>query len=160
MTAGGSLGSPRTSVRISGSAPNRNQPRIRERSDPHKRLLNWLTGLMGSRKINRLCFGGVPKRSTGADCKSAGLAFGGSNPPPSTTAQCAYRWSQVFDFQGAGELLMPWLCGRSSTVEPQPSKLMMWVRFPSPAPYIIGVGQAEGSRRHCPHSSGGRALPW
>ena len=29
--------------------------------------------------------GGVPKRSTGADCKSAGLAFVGSNPTPSTT---------------------------------------------------------------------------
>ena len=28
--------------------------------------------------------GGVPKRSTGADCKSAGLAFVGSNPTPST----------------------------------------------------------------------------
>ena len=26
--------------------------------------------------------GGVPKRSNGADCKSAGIAFGGSNPPP------------------------------------------------------------------------------
>ena len=26
------------------------------------------------------------------------------------------------------------MCGRSSTVEPQPSKLMTWVRFPSPAP--------------------------
>ena len=30
--------------------------------------------------------GGVPKRSKGADCKSAGNAFGGSNPPPSTNA--------------------------------------------------------------------------
>ena len=29
-------------------------------------------------------FGGVPKRSNGADCKSAGIAFGGSNPPPTT----------------------------------------------------------------------------
>ena len=29
--------------------------------------------------------GEVPKRSNGADCKSAGLAFGGSNPPLSTT---------------------------------------------------------------------------
>ena len=29
-------------------------------------------------------FGGVPERSKGADCKSAGSAFGGSNPPPST----------------------------------------------------------------------------
>ena len=28
--------------------------------------------------------GGVPERSKGADCKSAGSAFGGSNPPPST----------------------------------------------------------------------------
>ena len=30
--------------------------------------------------------GGVPERSKGADCKSAGSAFGGSNPPPSTRA--------------------------------------------------------------------------
>ena len=28
--------------------------------------------------------GGVPERSKGADCKSVGSAFGGSNPPPST----------------------------------------------------------------------------
>ena len=34
-------------------------------------------------------FGGVPERSKGADCKSVGSAFGGSNPPPST------RWSPV-----------------------------------------------------------------
>ncbi|SVB21559.1 uncharacterized protein METZ01_LOCUS174413, partial [marine metagenome] len=33
--------------------------------------------------------GGVPERSKGADCKSVGSAFGGSNPPPST------RWSPV-----------------------------------------------------------------
>jgi hypothetical protein len=31
-----------------------------------------------------LDLGGVPKRSTGADCKSAGFAFVGSNPAPST----------------------------------------------------------------------------
>ncbi len=30
------------------------------------------------------CIGGVPERPKGADCKSAGSAFGGSNPPPST----------------------------------------------------------------------------
>ncbi len=29
--------------------------------------------------------GGVPERPKGADCKSAGSAFGGSNPPPSTS---------------------------------------------------------------------------
>ena len=28
--------------------------------------------------------GGVPERPKGADCKSAGDAYGGSNPPPST----------------------------------------------------------------------------
>ncbi len=30
-------------------------------------------------------------------------------------------------------------CGCSSTVEPQPSKLMVWVRFPSPAPSLGGI---------------------
>ncbi len=44
-------------------------------------------------------------------------------------------------------------CGCSSTVEPQPSKLMMWVRFPSPAPVVV-------FDESCPHSSDGRALPW
>ena len=28
--------------------------------------------------------GGIPKRSTGTDCKSVGSAFEGSNPSPST----------------------------------------------------------------------------
>jgi hypothetical protein len=28
------------------------------------------------------------------------------------------------------------ICGCSSMVESQPSKLVVWVRFPSPAPYI------------------------
>ena len=58
------------------------------------------------------CFGGVPERSKGSDCKSDGSAFAGSNPAP--TKYVAF-------------------CGRSSMVEPQPSKLMVWVRFPSPA---------------------------
>ena len=30
-------------------------------------------------------FGEVPERPKGADCKSAGTAFGGSNPPLSTS---------------------------------------------------------------------------
>ncbi len=33
-----------------------------------------------------LNLGGVPERSKGPDCKSGGLAFGGSNPPPSKSA--------------------------------------------------------------------------
>ena len=35
--------------------------------------------------------GGVPERSKGADCKSVGSAFGGSNPPPSTTWRVELR---------------------------------------------------------------------
>ena len=35
------------------------------------------------------------------------------------------------------------LCGRSSMVEPQPSKLMMWVRSPSPAPCYQGSESAH-----------------
>jgi hypothetical protein len=31
------------------------------------------------------------------------------------------------------------VCGCSSMVESQPSKLAVWVRFPSPAPIFIGV---------------------
>ena len=38
-----------------------------------------------------------------------------------------------FDY-GQPEFCRSGSCGCSSTVEPQPSKLMMWVRFPSPAP--------------------------
>ncbi len=32
-----------------------------------------------------LDFGGVPEWPKGSDCKSDGSAFGGSNPPPSTS---------------------------------------------------------------------------
>src|SRR5215207_8497971 len=57
--------------------------------------------------------GGVPKRPTGADCKSAGLCLRSFESYP-----------------------LHHLCGCSSMVEPQPSKLMVWVRFPSPAPLL------------------------
>ena len=61
--------------------------------------------------------GGVPERPKGSDCKSAGSTFGGSNPPPST------KFPKI-GFRGC-----------SSMVELQPSKLIAWVRFPSPAPF-------------------------
>jgi hypothetical protein len=35
--------------------------------------------------------GGIPKWPTGADCKSAGYAFTGSNPVPTTTLDAAVR---------------------------------------------------------------------
>ena len=43
-----------------------------------------LTDALCSSKICGLIFGGVPEGAKGADCKSAGSTFGGSNPPPST----------------------------------------------------------------------------
>ena len=73
-----------------------------------------------------LARGGVPERSKGSDCKSDGLAFEGSNPSPSTKVKRAVG-------------------GCSSTVEPQPSKLMVWVRFPSPAPIAL-LARASESR--------------
>ena len=36
------------------------------------------------RQNPRFRVGGIPKRSTGSDCKSDGFAFEGSNPSPST----------------------------------------------------------------------------
>ncbi len=85
-----------------------------------------------------LC-GGVPERPKGSDCKSDGSAFGGSNPPPSTR----YDDSWTGRIRGpVGPNLRPRVrvqCGCSSMVEPQPSKLMTWVRFPSPAPLMATV---------------------
>ena len=40
-------------------------------------------------------------------------------------------------------LTASFLRGRSSMVEPQPSKLMMWVRSPSPAPSYFGCAFAH-----------------
>ena len=40
-------------------------------------------------------------------------------------------------------MIASFLRGRSSMVEPQPSKLMMWVRSPSPAPKYLGCVPAH-----------------
>ncbi|GBH07208.1 Zn-dependent amino- or carboxypeptidase [Pseudomonas syringae pv. actinidiae] len=63
--------------------------------------------------------GGVPERPKGSDCKSDVYDFEGSNPSPSTRFSASCK-----------------LCGYSLVVEPQPSKLMMRVRFPLPAPCL------------------------
>jgi hypothetical protein len=93
-----------------------------------KRSLTW-----GERpgKIARSLSGGVPERPKGSDCKSDGSAFVGSNPTPSTSKEfivpasaLALRAAPRYSVQG----------GYSSKVEPQPSKLMVRVRFPLPAP--------------------------
>ena len=96
-----------------------------------------------------LFFGGVPERSKGSDCKSDGSAFGGSNPPPSTKLfsvlhglaegedeqrVCARETGSQGGSGSTGRPVHRERCGCSSMVEPQPSKLIVWVRFPSPAP--------------------------
>ena len=59
------------------------------------------------------------------DCKSVGRrTYGGSNPPLPT--KCLVKWMSVWVIEVSG--------GCSSMVEPWPSKPVMWVRFPSPAP--------------------------
>src|SRR5690606_2472066 len=62
---------------------------------------------------------GYPSGQRGQTVNLLAYAFGGSNPPPSTSFAEAATVSQG---------------GSSSMVEPQPSKLIMRVRFPSPAP--------------------------
>jgi hypothetical protein len=75
--------------------------------------------------------GGIPERPKGPDCKSGGDAFAGSNPAPPTVSP-GLRWGK-----GAMHCGRVWgereSSGRSSMVEPRPSKPVMWVRFPSPA---------------------------
>ena len=89
-------------------------------------------------------FGGVPERPKGSDCKSDVIDFEGSNPSPSTNFKRKLK-----------------TCGHSLVVEPQPSKLMMRVRFPLPAPslgcdtrfalvaqlveHTLGKGEVSGS---------------
>jgi hypothetical protein len=47
----------------------------------------WVGGSIPFAGSMRDSLGEVPERSKGADCKSAGSAFGGSNPPLSTMGQ-------------------------------------------------------------------------
>ena len=76
----------------------------------------------------------VPKRPTGADCKSAGSCLRRFESYPSTRpVEAGDVGPSVGSAWSKG--------GCSSMVEPQPSKLMAWVRFPSPAP---SPGAGEG----------------
>jgi hypothetical protein len=50
----------------------------------------WVGGSIPFAGFKMDTLGEVPERSKGADCKSAGSAFGGSNPPLSITERRAY----------------------------------------------------------------------
>ena len=79
--------------------------------------------------------GEVPEWPNGADCKSAGSAFGGSNPSLSTKEENRFR--QIDS------------AGVTQVVESQPSKLL-----------VAGSSPVSRSRKICSCSSVGRALPW
>src|ERR1700723_3579962 len=58
-------------------------------------------------------------------------AFEGSNTSPSTTNWLKVEARTGYRLEVGG---VRYIGGCSSMVEPQPSKLMTWVRFPLPAP--------------------------
>ncbi len=80
---------------------------------------------------------GYPSGQRGQTVNLLAYAFGGSNPPPSTifTLESGSTPPSTSFMQRSQKLRQrPPRCGSSSMVEPQPSKLMVRVRFPSPAP--------------------------
>ncbi|GEM_PF-1318321 len=94
---------------------------------PLKYLLSSSTYAIDNPRIikqnSRLVYGGgVPERSKGSDCKSDGL-----------------RLRRFESFPLHTEF---WESGRSSMVELQPSKLIAWVRFPSPAGFCAHIAQS------------------
>ena len=114
--------------------------------------------------------GEIPERPNGPDCKSGGNTFGGSNPPLPTKAPGSravpFRPSpseasdpKLFTLGSARVRVHPRVepsaalrglraapCGRSSMVELQPSKLIAWVRFPSPAPALAQLPHPRRQR--------------
>ena len=99
----------------------------------------------------------MPEWLKGADCKSAGYAYVGSNPTPSTTDDMKMWRAACAGSEGrAPEKAAPRKPERrkierprkgirnsggcSSMVEQKPSKLTTRVRFPSPAPEDFDAG--------------------
>ena len=125
--------------------------------------------------------GWMPEWLKGTGCKPVGFAYAGSNPAPPTNASTGQRASGGPDRSlqtrttpaGRGDQRTRKRrrrnarrprpadratrgCGCSSMVEPQPSKLVAWVRFPSPAP---GCGRQLALSRRLLWLRG-RARPW
>ena len=130
----------------------------------------WAFGAFAAGRM-RSANGGVPEWLKGADCKSVGYAYVGSNPTPSTISplgfggagrkwlMCLWRYCADTGKRKGGARMecraanlnnrTTRLCGCSSMVEQKPSKLMTGVRFPSPAPDIragLRVGRADRRR--------------
>ena len=115
-----------------------------------RRAPNRIDTLRPRNQNTRLVFpGGVPKRSTGADCKSAGLRLRRFESFPHHHGEVHEPEKSVE--RAGGFRAVSGSCrarrhqgGCSSMVEPQPSKLMAWVRFPSPAPSTMSAEVAVG----------------
>jgi hypothetical protein len=91
---------------------------------------------------NRTVRGQVPKRPKGTDCKSVASSFSGSNPLLPTSFE-------PFASMGRDRERTRFKNGRyksgcSLMVKRQPSKLVTRVRFPSPAPEILGGSPGTG----------------
>ena len=55
-----------------------------------------------AKAIKLICYGGIPERPKGTDCKSASTAFGGSNPPSPIIQSLFYRVSFILNIAVAG----------------------------------------------------------
>ena len=91
-----------------------------------------------ARGVRRECpalSGGVPERSKGSDCKSdAQASLVRIQPPPPFGRQFSIPVRDAQPARRTGKAQPDG--GYSSMVEPQPSKLMVRVRFPLPAPAV------------------------
>jgi hypothetical protein len=88
--------------------------------------------------------GGVPERPMGPDCKSGGSAFAGSNPAAPTEEELIVDRRVAAAEIRENRSTRIASCGCSSMVELQPSKLVVRVRFPSPACSVeCGVTSVE-----------------
>ena len=85
----------------------------------------------------------MPERPKGADCKSAGTAYGGSNPPRPTTEQSV-------SYQANSQTAQP-------VFDPAGPRVRRGRVFPGPGRRLVGVSTA-GDRAAAGKVSGARAL--
>ncbi len=113
----------------------------------------------GSSPIASSKRGGVPEWPKGADCKSVGSAFGGSNPPPSTR--------QPVSMASIGVLRGNSSVGRASAFQAEcrgfesrfPLQLHLRCKLPlTPRGSLAAITTVTAEQG--PRSSVGRALPW
>ncbi len=83
--------------------------------------------------------GEYPSGQRGQTVNLVTLVFAGSNPASPSFCLWAFVLGLLGGFRLGLVELVSNECGRSSMVEFQPSKLAVWVRFPSPALCVLGA---------------------